>query len=97
MHIHARLFGCCPYEISYLHDNRSSDNMVHGPVVKRFLDIEVKVLLAGADGPHQFSDVVGVQSAGLCRQTAGQVCVADMSNSLKKYIQKVPEILFRYI
>lgn len=71
--------------------------MVHGPVVKRFLDIEVKVLLAGADGPHQFSDVVGVQSAGLCRQTAGQVCVADMSNSLKKYIQKVPEILFRYI
>lgn len=57
--------------------------MVHGPVVKLFLDIEVKVLLVRADGPHQLGDVVGVQGAGLCGQTAGQVCVANMCYSLK--------------
>ena len=45
--------------------------MVHGSIVKRVLNIEVKVVLVRADGPHQLSDVVRVQSAGLCRQTAG--------------------------
>lgn len=86
--IHACLFGCWQHETSYLHDNRSPDNVVHGPIVKRFLDIEVEVLLVGADGPHQLSDVVGIQSAGLCRQTAGKVCVADMGDSLKMKKQK---------
>lgn len=57
--------------------------MVHGPVVKHLLDVEVKVLLVRADGPHQLCDIVGVQSAGLRRQTAGQVCVADVSHSLQ--------------
>lgn len=77
------MFSCWPHETSYLHDNRPSDNVVHGPIVKHFLDIEVKVLLVGADGPHQLSDVVGVQSAGLRRQTAGKVGVADVGHSLK--------------
>lgn len=77
------LLGCWPRETSYLHDNTSSDNVVHGPVVKHLLDIEVKVVLVGADCSYQLCDVVGVQSAGLCRQTAGQVCVANMGHSLK--------------
>lgn len=68
----------------YLHDNGSSDNVVHGAVVKHVLDVQVKVLLVGADGPHQLCDVVGVQSAGLSWQTAGQVCVANVSHSLKE-------------
>lgn len=59
------VFGFGPPETSYLHDNRSSDNMIHGPVVKLLLDIKVKVLLVGADGPDQLGDVVGIQSAGL--------------------------------
>lgn len=71
-------------DTSYLHDNGSPDDMSHGPVVKHLLDIKEKVLLAGADGPHQLSDVVGVQGAGLCRQTAGQVCVADVGHTLNK-------------
>lgn len=63
--------------------------MIHGPVVEHFLDIEEKVLRAGTDGPHQLSDVVGVQSAGLCWQTAGQVCEADMGHSLKRKKKKI--------
>lgn len=51
----------------YLHDNRSSDNMIHGPIVKHVLDVEVEVLLIWADRSQQLSDVVGIQSAGLCR------------------------------
>lgn len=77
---------------SYLHDDRSSNNMIHGSVVKRFLYIQVKVFLAGADSPQQLSDVVGVQSAGLCGQTAGQVCVANMGHSLQKRKKKVCNI-----
>lgn len=69
---------------SYLHDNRSSDNMIHSSIVKTVLDIQVKVVLVGADCPHQLSDVVGVQSAGLCGQTAGQVRVANMGHSLQE-------------
>lgn len=84
--VDACLTGCWPQESSYLHDDRSSDNVVHGPVVKCFLDVEVKVLHVGADGPHQLRDVVGVQSAGLRRQTAGQVRVADVSHSLKNIL-----------
>lgn len=56
--------------------------MIHGPVVKHILDIEVKVLLVWADCPKQLSDVVGVQGAGLRRQTAGDVCVANVGHSL---------------
>lgn len=58
--------------------------MVHGSVIKRVLNIEVKVVLVRADGPHQLSDVIRVQSAGLCWQTAGQVCVANVGHSLKR-------------
>lgn len=71
-----------PRTTSYLHDNGSPDDMIHGSVVKLVLDIKVKVLLVGADCPYQLSDVVGVQSAGLGRQTAGQVSVANMGHSL---------------
>ena len=81
--MHESLFVRWSHETSYLHDNRSSDDVVHGPVVKHVLDIEVEVVLVGADGPHQLGDVVGVQSAGLCWQTARQVCVADMGHSLQ--------------
>lgn len=100
--IHACLLGCWPHEPSYLHDNRSSDNVVHGTIVEWFLDIKVKVLLVGADGPDQLGDVVGVQTAGLCRQTAGQVCVADMGHSLKNkkvlwyYTKLNPWVTFWY-
>lgn len=66
-----------------MHDDRSSDNVIHGPVVKHVLDVEVKVLLVGADGPHQLCDVVGVQSAGLRGQTAGQIRVADVRHALQ--------------
>lgn len=66
-----------------MHDDRSSDNVIHGPVIKRVLDVEVKVLLVGADGPHQLCDVVGVQSAGLRGQTAGQIRVADVRHALQ--------------
>lgn len=77
------LHGIDCHESSYLHDDRSSDNVVHGPVVKHVLDVEVKVILVWADGPQQLCDVVGVQSAGLCGHAAGQVCVANMSHSLE--------------
>lgn len=66
-----------------MHDHRSSDNVIHGPVIKDVLDVEVKVLLVGADGPHQLCDVVGVQSAGLRGQTAGQIRVADVRHALQ--------------
>lgn len=71
-----------PHYTAYLHNNGSPDDVIHGAVVKLFLYVQVEVLRVGADGPHQLGDVVGVQSAGLCRQTAGQVCVANMSHSL---------------
>lgn len=58
--------------------------MIHGPIVKCILDFKMEVLLVRADCPHQLGDVVGVQSAGLCWQAAGQVCVADMSHPLNK-------------
>lgn len=57
--------------------------MVHGAVVEHVLDVQVKVLLVGADGPHQLCDVVGVQSAGLSGQTTRQVRVANVSHPLK--------------
>lgn len=41
--------------------------MIHGPIVKHVLDVEVEVLLIWADRSQQLSDVVGIQSAGLCR------------------------------
>lgn len=69
---------------SYLHDNRSSDNVIHGSVVKNVLDVEEKVLLVWTDGPQQLGDVVGVQGAGLRWQTAGQVGVANVGHSLQK-------------
>lgn len=75
-------YACLLPETSYLHDNRSPDDVVHGSIVKLFLHIKVKILLARADCPDQLSDVVGVQSAGLSRQTAGQVCEANMGHSL---------------
>lgn len=53
-------------ETSYLHDNRSSDHVIHGPVVEHILHIKIKVILVGADCPYQLGDVVGVQSTGLC-------------------------------
>lgn len=69
-------------KVSYMHDNRSSNNVIHGPVIKHVLYVDVKVLLVGADGPHQLCDVVGVESAGLRGQTAGEVRKADVRHSL---------------
>lgn len=57
--------------------------MIHRSIVKLFLDIEVKVVFVRADGSHELCDIIGVQSAGLCRQTAGQVCVANMGHTLQ--------------
>lgn len=56
--------------------------MVHGAVVKGFFDVQVEVVLVGADGADQLGDVVGVQRAGLRGQTTGQVGVADVSHAL---------------
>lgn len=66
-----------------MHDDGSSDYVIHGPVIKHVLDVQVKVLLVGADGPYQLCDVVGVQGAGLRGQTAGQVRVADVGHALQ--------------
>lgn len=66
----------------YLHDDGSSDHVVHGAVVKGFLDVQVEVFLVGADGAQQFGDVVGVERAGLRGQTTGQVGVSDVSHAL---------------
>lgn len=81
----------------YLHDNRSPDDVIHGPVVKRLLDVEVKVLLVGADGPHQLGDVVWVQRAGLRWQATGQVCVADMGYTLIKKGNESIQIHFKTV
>lgn len=70
--------------VSYLHDNRASDNVIHGPKVKRVLHIKVKVLLVWTDGAQQFCDVVGVERAGLRGQAAGQVRVPNMGHTLRK-------------
>lgn len=59
------MFGFGLHKTSYLHDNRSSDNVIHGPIVELVFDIKVKVLLVRADRPDQLGDVVGIQSAGL--------------------------------
>lgn len=66
----------------YLHDDGSSDHVVHGAVVEGFLDVQVEVVLVGADGAQQLGDVVGVQRAGLRGQATGQVGVADVSHAL---------------
>lgn len=79
---HARLLGFWAHKNSYLHHNRSSDNVIQGSVVELVFHIKVKVVLVWADCSQQFSDVVGVQRAGLRWQTAGQVCVANMGHSL---------------
>ena len=94
--IHACLFDRWPREASYLHDNRSSDDMIHGPIVEHILDIQVKVLLVRADCPHQLSDVVGIQSAGLGWQTAGQVCIANMGHPLKKILKSFSNVTLNW-
>lgn len=80
----------------YLHDDGSSDHVVHGPVVKRILDVQIKVLLVRADGTHQLGDVVGVQRAGLCGQTAGQVGVANVSHALRDKKQKFRDVALQW-
>lgn len=67
----------------YLHDDGSPDHVVHSAVVEGFLDVQVEVVLVGADGAQQLGDVVGVQRAGLRGQTTGQVGVADVSHALR--------------
>lgn len=67
-----------------MHDDRSPNDVIHGPVVKRVLDVDEKVVLVGTDGPHQLGDVVGVQGAGLRGQTAGEIRVADVRHSLRR-------------
>lgn len=81
---------------SYLHDDGSSDHVVHGPVVKRILDVQVKVLLVRADGTDQLGDVVGVQCAGLCGQTAGQVAVANVSHALRDKKLKLGDVALHW-
>lgn len=50
----------------------------------------MKIVLVGADGLQELGDVVGVQSASLSGHAAGEVCVANMSDSLneKAYCHK---------
>lgn len=45
-------------QMIHLHDNRSSDDMVHGAVVKLLLDLIVEVLSRRADGTDEFGQVV---------------------------------------
>lgn len=69
---------------TYLHHHSSPDDVTHGTKVKIILHFKIKVILVRADGLQEFGDVVGVQCAGLRGHAAGEVRVADMSNSLKE-------------
>lgn len=62
--------------------------MIHGSIVKLILQSIVEVVLVRADGFQQLSNVVGVQCAGLCGHSAWQVCIADVSHTLKYTFQK---------
>lgn len=57
--------------------------MVHSAVVKHVFDVQVEVVLVGADRPHQLGYVVGVQGAGLRWQTTGQVGEANVGHALQ--------------
>lgn len=65
-----------------LHDNGTTDNMVHCAVVERLLDIQEEVVLIGADGTDEFGKVIGVKGARLGGQTARKVCIANMDHTL---------------
>lgn len=62
--------------------------MTHCTKVKVVFHFKIKVIFVRADGLQELGDVVGIEGAGLSGHSAGKVCVADVSNSLReqKYI-----------
>lgn len=67
---------------THLHNESPTDHMVNCSVVKTVFGLVVEIFLVWADGLQQLQYVVGVQSAGLGRQAAGQVRVANVSHIL---------------
>ena len=62
--------------------------MTHCTKVKVVFHFKIKVIFVRADGLQELGDVVVIEGAGLSGHSAGKVCVADVSNSLReqKYI-----------
>lgn len=78
------MLGAQEEKSTYLHHHSSPDDVTHGTKVKIILHFKMKVILVRADGLQEFGDVVGVQRTGLSGHAAGEVRVANMSNSLKE-------------
>lgn len=69
---------------THLHHYSPSNDVTHRAKVKIIFHFKVKIIFVGADGLQKLGDVVGIQGAGLSGHSAGEVCVAYVSNSLNE-------------